>query len=113
MTADSTVPESFHWSWGSVLTDPVRLAVLRALCDLGTATAADLGSRCHTSDRTVRRHLRAMKALGLVHEQLGERDGLTPGRPASRFTIDVDTAVRIRSLLAVLREPLEPKPAPD
>src|SRR3954471_10460686 len=85
---DEAVEQPLHWSWTAVLTDPVRLAVLRGLCDLGTATTAELRPRCHTSDPTIRRHLEALEALGLVREQPGEREGLTPGRPASRFTLD-------------------------
>ena len=96
----------------AVLTDPVRLAVLRGLCELGTATTAELRARCHTSDPTVRRHLEALEALGLVHEQPGERDGLTPGRPARRFTLDADVVDRIFALFEVLSEPLVPRPAP-
>lgn len=104
---------NLHWSWAAVLTDPVRLAVLRALCGLRTATIAELRRRCHTSDRTVRRHLEALEALGLVNEQPGERDGLTPGRPASRFTLDPDAAERLGALFEVLSDPLLPTPAPD
>lgn len=110
---DDTVRNSLHWSWTSVLTDPVRLMVLRGLCELGTATIGELRDRCHTSDPTVRRHLEALEALALVHEQPGERDGLTPGRPASRFTLDAEAATRVRALFEVLSEPLAPMSAPE
>lgn len=112
MVTDNTVPDSLHWSWISVLTDPARLSVLRGLCELGTTTTAELAACCHTSDRTVRRHLEALEALGLVHVQAGERDGLTPGRPASRCTIDGDAAARLRGLFEVLSDPLVPTPVP-
>lgn len=107
------VPDTtLHWSWAAILTDPVRMAVLRGLCDLRTATIAELRDRCHTSDPTVRRHLDSLEVLGLVREQPGERDGLTPGRPARRFTIDGTAATRLRALFDVLSEPLVPSPAP-
>lgn len=103
---------SLHWSWTQVLTDPVRLAVLRGLCELGEVTIAELSRGCHTSDSTVRRHLDALVALGLVRERPGERDGLTPGRPASSFVLDPDAAARACALFEVLREPLLPSPEP-
>ena len=103
---------NLHWSWTAVLTDPIRLAVLRGLCELGTATTAELRTRCHSSDPTIRRHLEALETLGLIQEQPGERDGLTPGRPASRFTLDADVATRVAALFEVLSEPLLPTPEP-
>lgn len=113
MTVNDTVENSLHWSWVSVLTDPVRLAVLRGLCELRTATIGELRGRCHSSDPTVRRHLEALTALGLVDEQPGERDGLTPGRPASRFTLAPESAERLSELFAIVTEPLAPIPEPD
>jgi predicted ArsR family transcriptional regulator len=110
---DETPDSSVHSSWSSVLTDPVRLAVLRALCELGTTTIANLKVTCHTSDPTVRRHLEALEAFGLVREEPGERDGLTPGRPPRRFTLDSDAAARVCVLFDLLSEPLVPTPAPD
>lgn len=101
-----------HWSWAAVLSDPVRLSVLEGLCELETANATELGACCHASDRTLRRHLEALEELGLVREQPGERDGVTPGRPPSRFSVDARARERIRALLAVIREPLVPTPAP-
>lgn len=97
----------------AVLTDPVRLAILRGLCELRTATTTELRERCHTSDPTVRRHLEALEALGLVREQPGERDGLTPGRPARRFTLDAEAATRVCALFEILSEPLVPAPEPE
>jgi DNA-binding transcriptional ArsR family regulator len=113
MTLDDTVLDRSDMSWISVLIDPVRLAVLRALCELPTATIAELRLHCHSSDPTVRRHLDALAALGLVHEQPGKRDGLTPGRPASRFTLAGETADRLSALFAILEEPLAPNLPPD
>lgn len=107
-----TGDRAVHWSWAAILADPARLEVLRALCELGTATTAELRERCHCSDPTVRRHLDALESLGLVREQAGERDGLTPGRPARRYTLGAETAARVCALFRLLMEPLVPIPAP-
>jgi predicted ArsR family transcriptional regulator len=69
---------------------------------------AELLPGCHTSERTVRRHLEALAALGVVSEEPGERDGLTPGRPAGRFTLDDEVAQRARPLFQLLSQPLAP-----
>lgn len=112
MVGNAPPARPVHPSWTAVLTDPVRLAVLRGLLDLTSATAARLAARCHTSESTVRRHLEALEALGLVREQPGESDGLTPGRPASRFTLDCDAAVRVSALFELISEPLVAAPQP-
>jgi predicted ArsR family transcriptional regulator len=102
-------PESpLHWTWAAVLTDPARLAVLRGLCELEAASAAELAARCHTSNRTARRHLEALEALGAVREEAGERDGLTPGRPPARFRLDVEAGERLCAVFELLRKPLVP-----
>jgi DNA-binding transcriptional ArsR family regulator len=109
-----------HWSvnamldasWTAVLTDPVRLSVLRCLCRLRIATIAELTDLCHTSDPTVRRHLEALETLGLVHEQRAEADGVTPGRPARRFMLDPDAATRLCALFDLISVPLVPTPQP-
>ena len=67
---------------------------------------------CHTSDPTIRRHLTSLEALDLVREVPGERNGLTPGRPPSRFILDPDVAMRLSNLFELISEPLVPTPAP-
>jgi predicted ArsR family transcriptional regulator len=101
-----------HASWTAVLTDPVRLAVLRGLCQLKAATTAELRGLCHTSDPTVRRHLEALATLGLVREEAAEPDGITPGRPARRFRLDADAEARLCALFELLSEPLATTPEP-
>lgn len=96
----------------AIRTDPVRISVLGGLCHLGTATTAELCRECHTSDATVRRHLEALEALGLIREQPAEGDGVSPGRPARGFTIDPEAAARLRTLFELLSEPLLPIAAP-
>ena len=99
--------ESFlHPSWLDVLTDPVRLSLLRSLVLIGPATVTELASHTHTADPTVRRHLEALAALGLVHEAGGESDGLTRGRPAARFALDAAAEENARELFKVLERPL-------
>ena len=107
---ESDANNTVHPSWVGVLTDPVRLGILHAMCELGAATPLQLSTHCHTSDRTVRRHLEALVALGLAREQRGERDGLTPGRPASRFVLDGEAEERVAALFELLSEPLGPWP---
>ncbi len=97
---------SIDQSWAAILTDPIRLAILRGLCELGTATAPELRDRCHTSGPTALRHLGALETLGLVRELPAEPDGLTPGRPARRFTLDLDAARKLATLFELLSEPL-------
>jgi DNA-binding transcriptional ArsR family regulator len=97
----------------AILTDPVRLSVLRGLCHLGEATTAELREVCHTSDPTIRRHLTALETLALVREQPARRDGVSPGRPARRFVLDPDAGERLCALFELLSEPLVPTAGPD
>ena len=97
----------------TILADHVRLSVLRVLCDLHIATTAEICQHCHCSDPTVRRHLEALETLGLVREWPGQRDGLTPGRPAKRFVLDAEAADRVCALFHLLSVPLSPTLAPE
>jgi DNA-binding transcriptional ArsR family regulator len=108
-----TAQHSLHWSWAAVLTDPVRLSILEALCELRAATTLELSQRCHSSDPTIRRHLEALEALGLVREQAGERDGMTPGRPASRYILASDAAGKMSALFDLLSRPLVTRSEPE
>jgi predicted ArsR family transcriptional regulator len=107
-----TVESQLDASWAAIVTDPVRLSVLLGLCRLEAATTAELRTLCHTSDPTIRRHLGALEALGLVREEVAERDGVTPGRPARRFRLDADAATSLSTLFELLRKPLTPVPGP-
>lgn len=99
-----------HPSWTEVLSDPVRLAVVASLVELGEASAGELSERCHASGPTLRRHLEALETPGLVRERRVESDGTNRGRPASRFSLHPRTRESALALLAVLREPLRPWP---
>lgn len=85
--------------WLSGVADPVKLAVLRILSEAGRATAAELVRGCQTSRRTLERHLEAMITLGLVEERPGETDGLTTGRPPTRFSLAPPVRASVQELL--------------
>jgi DNA-binding transcriptional ArsR family regulator len=99
-----------HRSWLDVLGDLTRVNLLFALASLGEASASELALLTHTSKQTLRRHLGAMVSLGLVHESRGESDGLTPGRPAARFSLDPVARRRVTALSRVLEKPIEASP---
>jgi predicted ArsR family transcriptional regulator len=69
------------------IADPVRLGLVCCLAEGSEATAAELSGRCRASGPTVRRHLEALVASGIVVEAAGASDGATPGRPAARFSL--------------------------
>jgi predicted transcriptional regulator len=100
------VSGSVHPTWVPVLTDPVRLTILGALSQSPLLTSSELSRRVHVGDRAVRRHLEVMSSLGLVHEHRGERDGLTPGRPASRYALDPSVEGTLQALFGLLTDPL-------
>lgn len=104
-------------SWFEVITDPIRFRILQALDDRGECTATELTRAGYASDPALRRHLGALVSLGLVFEQRGASDGLTPGRPAARFSLAPEAQKTVRTLLNLLNEPAGPvwilrKPSP-
>jgi DNA-binding transcriptional ArsR family regulator len=84
--------------WLFVVADPVRVHILRALIAVNEATAADLASWGQASNQTLRRHLEALIANGVLHERPGESDGKTPGRPAARFSLHPDVRESVESV---------------
>lgn len=74
-------------SWLIAIADPVRLQIVRSLSEVGDATASDLALRSGASYQTLRRHLEALGAVGVIESRPGLRDGETPGRPAARFSL--------------------------
>lgn len=72
------------------IADPVRLGLVCCLAERGEATAAELSERCQASGPTIRRHLEALVTSGLVVEAAGASDGVTPGRPAARYSLLVE-----------------------
>jgi DNA-binding transcriptional ArsR family regulator len=85
------------------IADPVRLELIRRLTEVKEATAAELSERCEASRPTVRRHLEALVAVGLVAAVEGTSDGYTPGRPATRFSLAPESSASVRALLSPYR----------
>ena len=84
--------------WLDVIADPVRLQILRSLSKVSEATASELAARSPASYRTLRRHLDALEALGVVQSRPGVSDGETSGRPATRFSLTPEVRESVRSV---------------
>jgi DNA-binding transcriptional ArsR family regulator len=85
--------------WLSGIADPVKLAVVRGLAQAGSATVTDLADACGASVGTIRRHLVALTASGIVVEEAGSSDGYTTGRPATRYELPPSVLVSVQELL--------------
>jgi predicted ArsR family transcriptional regulator len=83
--------------WLDVVADPVRLQILRSLSQVSEATTTELAASSPASYQTLRRHLEALEAFGVIVAQPGESDGATSGRPAARFSLMPDVRESIRS----------------
>lgn len=81
------------------IADPVRLGVVRCLAEKRAATAAELSGGCQASGPTIRRHLEALVSTGIVVEAAGASDGVTPGRPAARFSLHPEARESLARLL--------------
>lgn len=103
-----TVSNTVHPTWLEVLADPVRLDVLFALSATGAGSAGEVARRCHASERTVKRHLEALVALGLVRRSRGESNSERPGRPPTRFILDGAVRERAEAMFALLSQPPGP-----
>lgn len=90
-------PAQHGSEWLAAIADPIRLHILRALAAVSEATAADLALAGHASNQTLRRHLEALTASGVVYERPGQSDGETPGRPAARFSLHPDVRRSVES----------------
>jgi|GEM_PF-5229115 len=104
----STQNNTVHPTWLEVLSDPVRCDILFALSLTGAGSAGEVAQRCHASERTVKRHLDALVALGLARRSRGESDIERSGRPPVRFILDGAVRERARAMLALLSQPLGP-----
>jgi DNA-binding transcriptional ArsR family regulator len=88
MSAVGTLPRAPRRPhWLDVIADPVRLQILRSLSQVPEATATELAVRSPASYQTLRRHLDALEAVGVVETRPGVSDGETGGRPAARFSL--------------------------
>lgn len=70
-----------------MIADPVRLQIIRSLSQVTDATASELATRAQASYQTLRRHLEALEASGVILTRPGRSDGETSGRPATRFSL--------------------------
>lgn len=107
---DASLPPS-HWLF--LVADPVRMGILRSLSETAEATAPELAEVGKASVQTMRRHLGALVAVGIIDERAGESDGETAGRPAVRFSLRPDVRQSVRSTFgAGRRSSSPPAPAP-
>ena len=93
----SRVTRQPHWL--DVIADPVRLQILRSLSRVTDATTSELADRSPASHQTLRRHLEALEALGVIRSRPGASDGETSGRPPVRFSLTPDVRESICSVL--------------
>ncbi len=84
--------------WLDVIADPVRLQILRSLNQASEATATELATRSQASYQTLRRHLEALEAFGVIQARPGRSDGETSGRPATRYSLAADVRESVRSV---------------
>jgi DNA-binding transcriptional ArsR family regulator len=90
-------------AWLEGIADPVRLGILRSLSEVSEATASDLATWGQASSQTLRRHLDALVALGVIDEHPAESDGETPGRPAARFSLPQTVRDSVRAVIGPSR----------
>jgi predicted ArsR family transcriptional regulator len=83
--AVARVGQQPHWL-GSIA-DPVRLQILRTLSEVTEASAPELATHSPASYGTLRRHLEALEASGVIEMRAGVSSGRLGGRPAARFRL--------------------------
>lgn len=103
-------PPQTDLDWLPVVADPVRVRILHSLSGVAEATAADLARRGQASDQTLRRHLEALAACGLVLEHPGESDGETPGRPPTRYSLHPDVRDNVKLAFRALSQKARARP---
>lgn len=84
------------------IADPVRLGLVRSLVERRETTAAELSGSCQASGPTIRRHLEALVSSGIVVEAAGASDGITPGRPAARFSLRPEARESLARLFGLI-----------
>lgn len=97
-------------SWRNAIADPVRCNILGLLGQSPLVTTTELVRASNASDPTLRRHLEALVALGIVREHRGVSDGLTRGRPAASYSLDPRARDGVLAVLGILNEPIGPSP---
>ncbi len=94
VAAPSRAGRRSHWL--DVVADPVRLQILRALSQVPDATASELAAKSPASYQTLRRHLEALEAFGVIQAEAGVSDGETSGRPPARFRLSPGVRESVR-----------------
>jgi predicted ArsR family transcriptional regulator len=94
--ASATTESGSHWL--EVVADPVRLQILRTLSRVDAATTSELASESPASYQTLRRHLEALEAFGVIRARAGVSEGES-GRPAARFSLDPELRESVRSAI--------------
>ncbi len=84
--------------WIDAIANPVRGQIVRALSARGERTIAQLARVTHADPQTLRRHLRALTAAGVVVAAETRDDG-RPGRPAVTFELDASVREPVRDAL--------------
>ncbi|MFP5389191.1 MAG: helix-turn-helix domain-containing protein [Thermoleophilia bacterium] len=84
--------------WLEVVADPVRLQILRKLSSVEEATISELADHSPASHQTLRRHLEALQAFGVIHAHAGVSEG-GAGRPAARFSLAPSLRESVRSAI--------------
>jgi predicted transcriptional regulator len=98
------LPTSALHLWLAGVANPVKLAVLQALADTGSATVGEIAQLCEASTPTIRRHLDAMVTSGIILEEVGASDGLTTGRPATTYSLPASISTSVRLVFASIFE---------
>lgn len=86
--------------WLGSIADPVRLQILRSLSEVAEASTSELAAQSPASYQTLRRHLEALEASGVVEARMGANSGRAGGRPAARYHLAADLRDSIRATLA-------------
>lgn len=98
-----------------VIADPVRLRILRHLGEASRASAGELARVAGVHENTVRGHLQALEAAGLVVAERRAPEG--PGRPGVDFRLGDDATLvgadfrGVAELLSTALARLRPEPA--
>lgn len=96
MAAGASAKAGVPPPWIDVVADPVRLRILRTLSQVEDATISELASESPASYQTLRRHLEALQASGVIRARAGVSEGRS-GRPAARFSLEPGLRESVRS----------------
>lgn len=84
--------------WLEAVAGSVRVQILRTLSAVPDASISELCASSQASYQTLRRHLDALQAAGIIRAHPGRSDGETSGRPATRFSLAPDLREEVRAV---------------